>query len=262
MIWKRLIIALITMMLLLAPSFFPVSIVEGLDFPHYILGYVWNSTGGNVTNVVVTLTDLNNGNSMTTTTDTDGYYQADVSQITGSGDGDTIEVNVTYGGEAGDNSTQIDVSLGSQWCNVTTATTTLSISVTPSSWNQGTLYLNTVNSTTGNYFNLTNNGNIRINVLVQGENITWDGNTWYINNTADHDKFVFQYNKSSDTSWSTISYINSTFITDLNDDYYSGIPNQAAKNYITFDLKIILPTSSTDEPPQLSTNITFWAVEP
>jgi hypothetical protein len=260
---RKKVVGIISLILFLALlSFPPILKVKGIENPHYIVGYVWNSTGAPLAYATVVLVDVNNGNGTAVGTSGTGYYQADVSLIEGSADGDTIEVSVSVGEEGGDNYTIIDIALGSQWCNVTTAPKTISISVTPSTWSQGSLYLGTVNSTTGNYFNLTNQGNIAVNILIHGENITWDSITWYINDTADKDKFAFQYKKSIDSEWSTIRYNNSTFIEGINDDYYPGIDNQAAKNYITFDLKFFLPTSSTKEPPPLSTNITFWAVDP
>jgi hypothetical protein len=98
--------------------------VGSLDNPHYFYGYVWYQNGSQVpAGTVVTLTDDNNGNSMTTTTidlgdGTTNYYQADVSQIPGSADGDLIIVNCTCNNQVGENSTYIDISLGSQQVDV------------------------------------------------------------------------------------------------------------------------------------------------
>ncbi|RLF31589.1 MAG: hypothetical protein DRM98_05350, partial [Thermoplasmata archaeon] len=95
-----------------------------LDNPHYFYGYVYYQNGTGVpAGTVVTLTDDNNGNSITTTTiDLGGgvtnFYMADVSQITNSQDGDLIIVNCTCNNQVGENSTNINVSMGSQQVDV------------------------------------------------------------------------------------------------------------------------------------------------
>ena len=234
--------------------------VKSLENPHYFYGYVYYQNDTKVpAGTVVTLTDYNNSNYMTTTTIDLGngvtnYYLADVSQITGSQDGDLIILNCSVNGEVGCNSTNINISLGSQQVDLHLETQSLSISVSPSQWNQGSLNIGSSNNTTGGYFNLSNNGNTEVDVLIHGENITWDGNTWYLSSSADLDHFVLQYRKTVDSVWTNIGTTNSTFISNLKPAY------SWYTNWTRFDLKIILPTSSSKDPPQIGFNITFWAI--
>ena len=257
----------IIIFLIIAPAFIYYSpTVKGdLSGPYNIYGYIDNSTNQDIpSGVTVTLTNTRNSNSLTTTTGAQGSYYKNVGLDSGMDclDGDTIVVNCSYSNEVGENSTTID-EVGStySWCNLTGGTKlepeSLSISATPATWNQGNLYLGTSNATSATYFNLTNDGNIAINVRIHGENITYNGNTWYLNSSAGHNGFVFQYNKSQDSSWTNINVTNSTFVEDLryNSQYFSYTYWQE------FGLKLILPTSSTYDPPQLSVNITFWSIK-
>jgi hypothetical protein len=243
----------ISLVLVLATLFICIPKVTSLDNPHYFYGYVWYQNGSQVpAGTVVTLTDDNSGNSMTTTTidlgdGTTNYYQADVSQITGSQDGDLVIVNCSSGGEVGENSTYINVSLGSQQVDLHLEPEVLNISIVPSQWNQGTVSLGSENYTSGGYFNLTNEGNVIINVMIKGSNATSNGDIWYLNNTADYDKFAMQYNKSS--GWTSITTSYASFITNL-----------AEGNSQLFDLKLIMPTASSTTN-QMSFTITFKAVK-
>jgi len=250
---KTIVIVAVSLMMFLATLLvYPPSVIS-LDNPHYFYGYVYYQNGTGVpAGTVVTLTDSNNGNSMTTTTidlgnGTTNYYQADVSQITGSQDGDLIIVNCSSNGEVGENSTNINVSTGSQQVDVHLEPEVLNISIVPSQWNQGTISLGSENYTSGGYFNLTNQGNIIINVLIKGSNATSDGDTWYLNNTADYNKFAMQYNISS--SWNIITTSYASFVTNLN----TGSSQ-------LFDLKLIMPTASSTTN-QMSFTITFKAVK-
>ena len=82
----------IFVLFLFSNSFVPK--VQSLDNPFIYFGYIYYTNGTNVpAGVTVTLTDERNDNSMTTTTidlggGTTNFYQADVSQITESDDGD------------------------------------------------------------------------------------------------------------------------------------------------------------------------------
>ena len=255
----------ISIMILVLLIIMPSPRVKSLGNPHYFYGYVWYQNGTQVpAGTIVTLTDNNNGNYITTQTidlygdgSVTNYYQADVSQITGSQDGDLIIVNCSSSGEVGENSTYINVSLGSQQVDLHLEGETISISISPSQWDQGSLNLGSSNTTTGGYFNLSNNGNVAVNVTVIGENITWDGSghIWYLNSTADHDKFVLRYKKTTDSIWTNITTTNATFITDLKPAY------SWYTNWTRFDLKLILPTTSTYDPPQINVNVTFWAIK-
>ena len=232
-----------------------------LNNPWYIYGYVRYDNGTGVPNETVTLTDTNNNNSMTTTTDSDGFYSANIQNIPGSQDGDTIKVNCTVNNsgviKAGENTTTVDLNLSYGWCNVTIGN--LSIDVNQSNWNLGTVNLGETkysNSSAGSYyFNLSNNGYATVNVTIQGENIEWDGHMWYLNTTADQDKFTLYFKKESDTGWNEIKTTNVTFVTYLP----PGVGNQG-NNWTRFNLRLQLPPTSTYLPPQLTCNVTFWAI--
>jgi len=89
-----------------------------------VKGYVSYSDGSNIPNgVTVTITDLENGNSTTRTTQQasggPGYYFVNVYDLDAN-NGDTILVNVSYGGCQGNNSVIINTSQGLNiYCNVT-----------------------------------------------------------------------------------------------------------------------------------------------
>ena len=257
---KKSAVIAIYLAIFLANFFISTLQVKSLENPHYFYGYVYYQNGTQVpAGTVVTLTDHSNSNYMTTNTidlggGNTGFYQADVSQITGSQDGDLIILNCSVNGEVGYNSTNINISLGSQQVDLHLETQSLSISVSPSQWNQGSLNIGSSNNTTGGYFNLSNNGNTEVDVLIQGENITWDSNTWYLSSSADLDHFVLQYKKTVDSVWTNIGTTNSTFISNLKPAY------SWYTNWTRFDLKIILPTSSSKDPPQIGFNVTFWAI--
>jgi len=257
---KKSAVIAIYLAIFLANFFISTLQVKSLENPHYFYGYVYYQNGTQVpAGTVVNLTDYNNSNYMTTNTidlggGNTGFYQADVSQITGSQDGDLIILNCSVNGEVGYNSTNINISLGSQQVDLHLETESISISVSPSQWNQGSLNIGSSNNTTGGYFNLSNNGNTEVDVLIQGENITWDGNTWYLSSSADLDHFVLQYKKTVDSVWTNIGTTNSTFISNLKPAY------SWYTNWTRFDLKIILPTSSSKDPPQIGFNVTFWAI--
>ena len=112
------------MILLLGASIsLSVAVSNKLGEHQQVWGYVRYSDGTNIPdNVIVTITNSANGQSMTRVTVTasggTGFYQLDVEDLN-AGDGDTIIANVSYGGCEGNNSVIIDVTAPPQWCNVT-----------------------------------------------------------------------------------------------------------------------------------------------
>jgi hypothetical protein len=127
------------------------------------------------------------------------------------------------------------------------ATTT--INVTPSQWDIGTTTVGSYNySTSGFYFNLTNNGTITLNIQIKASNATntTTGAKWQLNETPDFDNYTLQYNKS--TSWTNINLTFDTFVTDL-----------GVGAWQTFDLNIFMATTSTKSDP-LSVTVTFRSV--
>ena len=88
-----------------------------------VRGYVRYSDGSNVPNdIIVTITDLNNSKSMQRPTQQansgPGVYILDVEDLEAN-DGDTIFVNVSYGGCNGNNTVIINVNAPAQYCNIT-----------------------------------------------------------------------------------------------------------------------------------------------
>lgn len=331
--------------------------VKSLDNPYIYFGYIYYSNGTAIpAGVTVTLTDDSNQNSMTTNTidlggGTTNYYQADVSQITGSADGDLIIVNCTVNNQVGDHGKTINLTLGSRrvdvnitslptiempspanqstniaatpklsvivndsdghtvnltwysnssgswlpfgWnlsasCNQTfsqinsnfSATDTTffwnisvndgfetnnspvyhfrtaaaagdaSITVTPANWDQGSLALGSSNETSGTYFNLSNVGDVAINVTVKASNATnsTSGFSWNLTSTAAQNNFTLEYKKDGDAGWTNINLTYDTFISDLAVGWGKD-----------FDLKLTLATNSTQVAP-MSFNVTFKSV--
>jgi len=124
----------------------------------------------------------------------------------------------------------------------TTEAENVTVNATPATWSQGDLNLGTTNETTGNHFTLTNEGNVAVNISINASNATNGAEEvkWLLDATPGHDQFTFQYNKSTDPSWTTINTSFDTFTTNLP---YSGI------NFKLFDLKILMATTSSTSDP-------------
>ncbi len=231
--------------------------VMSLDEAHLYFGYVYfeNNTAVPV-GTTVTLTDLNNSNYITADTSlSSGYYQAHVNEITGSEVGHIIVVNCTLNGESGSNSSAINISGGGgQQVDVhMAAPADLSISVTPSSWSQGSIWVGSSNETSGSYFNLSNSGNTNIDVFVKADNATnsTTGLTWTLSDIVGHDAFSLRYYKNGGSQWKNISYSYN-----YSDPFVSSLDSGS---FQTFDLKVIMATSTTDSDP-LDFDITFKSV--
>jgi hypothetical protein len=239
--------------------------VKSLGDPHWWYGFVDYQNNSNVSNTRVTFTDVDaNNNTMWVDTDAWGFYMADLSEITGSQDGDYIVINCTNNSQVGENASTIDISQPYQWCNLTGGTRleneSLSINVTSWNWAPENLWIGTTNnsnSTSNTYFNLTNQGNVKINVKIHGENITWNGHKWNLTLTPALNNYTLEYQKSGEGSWTNINVTNNSFITNFqyNSQYFSYIYWQE------FGLNITMPTLSTADPPELSVDVTFWSIK-
>ena len=257
-------------------SFYFIPIVKSdLPGPYYVRGYIyyWNTSTSQYNPIpsgkTVTLTNNDKSHTITATTLASGAYQANVGKDSGMDcdNGNQIVVNCSYSSQVGENATNIDTGKTFRWCNLTGATRlqneSLSVNVTPWSWNAGTLYIGATNGTNSshtnsNYFNLTNKGNVKINVYVKGYNITWGSNKWWLNLSAGLNGYTFRYNLSAGGSLTNIRVFNTTFKSNLqfHSSYFSYIYWQK------FGLNITMPSSSTvGNPPPLQTNITFWSVK-
>jgi len=125
-----------------------------------------------------------------------------------------------------------------------------SINVTPSQWDIGTIDIGDTNETIGFYFNLANEGNVALDITINATNAT---NTttparWNLTATPGHDNFSLQYNKSGGGSWTNINITFDTFITDL-----------AIGGHQTFDLKLLMATTSSTVDP-MGVTVTFKSV--
>ncbi|MCX6668066.1 MAG: hypothetical protein NTV74_07540 [Euryarchaeota archaeon] len=257
-------------------SFYFIPIVKSdLPGPYYVRGYIyyWNTSTSQYDPIpsgkTVTLTNNDKSHTITATTLASGAYQANVGKDSGMDcdNGNQIVVNCSYSSQVGENATNIDTSKTFRWCNLTGATRlqneSLSVNVTPWSWNAGTLLIGTTGTnsshTNGTHFNLTNLGNVKINVYVKGYNITWGSNKWWLNSSAGLNGYTFRYNLSGGGSLTNIRVFNTSFKSNLqfHSNYFSS--------YIywqKFGLNITMPSSSTvGDPPPLQTNITFWSVK-
>jgi predicted secreted protein len=134
----------------------------------------------------------------------------------------------------------------------TTPQVDISIGVTPSTWDQGTILIGSSNATTGFYFNLTNQGSVPIIVQIKATNATnaTTGAKWNLTGSSGLNNFSFQYNKSGDVSWTTINLTYDTFVLNL---------PATGTDWKTFDLNLIMATSSSTGDP-LSFSITFKSV--
>jgi hypothetical protein len=124
------------------------------------------------------------------------------------------------------------------------------ISITPSQWNHGDVWIGSSNATTGFYFNFTNGADLAFNIQIKASNATnsTTGAEWKLNSTQGHDNFTLQYNKSSGGSWTNINTTYDTFVTNL-----------GANSWQTFDLNLIMATTSSTSDP-LSLVVTFKSV--
>jgi hypothetical protein len=132
----------------------------------------------------------------------------------------------------------------------TTEAENTSIDVTPDIWTQGNVSIGSSNATTGYHFNLTNEGNVAVNVQIKADNATnaTTGAEWKLKTTPGYNNFSLQFNRSDDVSWTNINTSYSTFVTNL-----------AVYLWKTFDLKMIMATTSSTTDP-MSFSFTFKSV--
>jgi hypothetical protein len=124
------------------------------------------------------------------------------------------------------------------------------VNVSPSMWDIGSINLGDNASTSGFYFNFTNDGNKSIDVQIKASNATnsTTGLIWNLTASPGHNNFSLQYNKSGVGTWTNINTTFDTFVANL-----------GADSYQTFDLKIFMATTASSLDP-LSLTITFKSV--
>ncbi len=234
--------------------------------PFYVRGYLHNSSSNPIpSGVTVTATNTNNSNSDTTTTLSNGAFQIDVGKDGLASDwGNQIVINCSAYSEVGENATAyLDKNDTFAWCNLSGTTKlepeNLSIGITPASWNAGTLGYGSYNSTTDSYFNLSNEGNTKISIMIQGEDISYgDDNSWNLTSTTALNNYTMGYKKSGAGSWTNINVTNDSFVTNL----------QFASSYFTytywqlFGFNFSMPTDSSPKPSgSQQFNVTFWSIK-
>ncbi len=124
------------------------------------------------------------------------------------------------------------------------------VNVSPSNWDIGAIQLGANTSTSGFYFNFTNDGNKSLDVLIKASNATNSstGLTWNLTASPGHNNFTLQYNKSGVGTW-----------TNINTTFDNFVANLGSFGYQTFDLKIFMATSSSLLNP-MSFTVTFKSV--
>jgi len=108
-----------------------------------------------------------------------------------------------------------------------------------------------IKSTTGYYFNLTNKGNVPLSIEIKASNATnsTTGFQWTLNATPDYNKFSLLYNKSGVEVWKNINLTYDAFVDYLNPG-----------DYQTFDLKILMATTSSKKDLVMHIQLTFRSV--
>jgi len=124
-------------------------------------------------------------------------------------------------------------------------------SLNRSTWHVGSIDLGD-NATTSN-INLTNTGDVNIDVQIKGANATnstYDF-TWNLTSTQTHNNFTLQYNKTGGGgTWTEITTAYAAFVTSL---------PPSGTNWQTFDLRIFM-ANTTDKLYNMSFDITFRSV--
>jgi hypothetical protein len=128
----------------------------------------------------------------------------------------------------------------------------ISMGVTPVAWDQGIILIGDSNATSGFYFNLTNQGNVPMNIQIKASNAT-NGSTgaqWNLTGSTGLNNFSLQYKRSGDANWTTIHLTYDNFMLNL---------SPTGTDWLTFDLNLIMATTSSTTDP-LSLSITFKSV--
>ena len=249
-----------------------VPVVKGdLGSPRSIIGSIKHASNGSAIpdGVTVTLIDVDSGTMDNATTQGGAGFYIFTVQF-GVDVGDIMAINCSWW-----NSTDASWEHGAGACNLTGAggadevnftleTEDLSISLNDSSWDAGTLALGDNSSTADTYFNLTNEGNTKINVSIYGENITFNGDQWDLKATTGDNEFNLSFMKKDD-SWTAILVTNVSFRTNLYPNNGSSWWFYKISPYTywqAFGLRIELPPTADNTPSATEfVNVTFWSIK-
>jgi len=249
-----------------------INVKGDLQGPRSIYGYIkYGSNGSAIPNgITVTLLDVNTSyNTTTTTQGGTGLYLFTVQF--GVDGGNIMAINCSFSTSGtwydGANACNLSTSGPAQRVDFKVYTENISISINDTSWYAGEIEIgdtNNSNETSDSRFNLSNVGNTKVNIAVYSENITFDGNTWYLNSTADHNNFTLKYKKYGG-AWQSINYSNNTFRNNLYPNNNSGWWFYKISPYTywqSFGLNITLPTSADSVPTGTTyVNVTFWSIK-
>ncbi len=132
----------------------------------------------------------------------------------------------------------------------TTEEENISFDIAPPQWDMGSVDIGDINETTGFYFNLTNEGNVALDITINATHATnsTTGAQWNLTTPPAKDNFSLWYKKNGDASWTNITTSFTSFVTNL-----------AADNWKTFDLKLLMATTSSTTDP-LGLTVTFKSV--
>ena len=122
---------------------------------------------------------------------------------------------------------------------------TLSITVSPTTWDNGELAYGSSNSTSGGYFTVTNDGTITCKVQIKASDTT----DWTLSTSAGYNQFVMKASTDGGNTWSL------TLTTSFQDLFSSIDPSSSD----TFDLQLTMPTSGSTSTQQTIT-VTLQAV--
>jgi len=130
-----------------------------------------------------------------------------------------------------------------------TPTGTLSISVSPTTWDNGNIAYGSSNSTSGGYFNITNDGTVSCKVQIKGS----DTASFNLASSAGYNQFAMKASTDGGSTW-TVTLDNTSYT-----DLISDIP-PSGTNWATFDLQLIAPTSGSVQDVQQTVTVTLNAV--
>ena len=91
---------------------------ESVPTPYYVYGLVTDSDSNVLDSATVRITDNSNSNYVETTTNADGSYSKDISEITGIKDGHSLTVLATYSGDSNDSTFTLDIDEPSKEINI------------------------------------------------------------------------------------------------------------------------------------------------
>jgi hypothetical protein len=118
-----------------------------------------------------------------------------------------------------------------------------SISVSPISYDFGTIQPSSTTNTTGNYFTITNNSTISTNSTIQMLASTWtsSGSGWtHSDNASGVNTVAVKVSTDNGTTWSASSFVK------YNAPYNTVWTNLAAASSFKFGLSLLAPTSFND----------------